>query len=311
MKKHVGIDVSKKCFDLHILEDQQDRHFEYTAAQISKCVKWLKKEEVALIVLEATGGYEVELAAALQGGGLPVAVVNPRRIRDFAKAVGRMAKTDKLDARIIAQYGATVQPRESSQIDENSRILKGLVARRNQLIEMKTAESNRREHAFDKTVRRSIETIVGMLEKEIEKVEEQLRARIDSQPELKQKAEILDSAPGIGSTTAFLLVVEFPELGRANKKEIAALLGVAPMNRDSGMFRGKRMTGGGRRGVRSRLYMPVLSAIRYNPVIRKFYRHLLEEGKKKMTAVVAAMRKLVVILNTMVKNNQTWSRKTA
>jgi len=309
MKKHVGIDVSKRFFDLHILEDRQDRHFAFTPAQVQECVQWLTRQEIALIVLEATGGYEGELARTLQQASLPVAVVNPRRIRDFAKAAGRIAKTDRLDARIIAQYGASLQPPESRRLDENSCLLKALARRRQQLVEMRTAESNHREHAGDPMIQRSIAAILRTLEKEIAKVEKQIRDQIAQQPELRQKAQILSSAPGIGETTAAMLVVEVPELGQANKKEIAALVGVAPLNRDSGMFRGKRMTGGGRREVRSRLFMPTLVAIRHNAVIRRFYEHLLKEGKAKMTAVVAAMRKLLVILNTMMKNNQTWSPK--
>jgi transposase len=311
MKKHVGIDISKKFFDLHILEEGKDMHFEYTPEQIKQCVKLLLNNDVELIVMEATGGYELELACALQAAGLAIAIVNPRRIRDFAKAAGKMAKTDKLDAAIIALYGATLEPPKKAIIDANTCKLKALVARRNQLVAMRSSENNRMEHSRDKEIARSIKTVVKTIEREIEKVEKEIENHIQQRPELKQKAELLKSVPGIGETTAFMLVTELPELGNANKKEIAALVGVAPMNRDSGLFRGKRMTGGGRCDIRARLFMPILVAIKYNTVIRKFYEHLLNEGKTKMTAIVAAMRKLLVILNTMIKNNQKWSPKIA
>ena len=302
----VGIDVSKRFFDVHVLEDNLDRHFDANAKQIKACVQWLAERKPKLIVLEATGGYEMDLLSALQAAQLPVAVVNPRRIRDFARATGRTAKTDKLDARIIALYGATLEPATKKPLEAHMQALKDLVARKQQLTEIRTAEKNRQEHVRDKSVARSITTVIKTLEREIERVDQQIQDHIDQAPPLRHKAVLLKSAPGIGATTAFMLVVEVLELGSANKRQIAALLGVAPMNRDSGTFRGKRMTGGGRGSVRARLFMPTLVAIRHNPVIRRFYQRLLEQGKAKMTAVVAAMRKLLVILNTMVKNNQSW-----
>lgn len=309
--KHVGIDVSKLFFDLHILEDNKDMHFEYSPQQVKKCVGYLTKLSVGLVVLESTGGYEIPLASELQAAGLPVTIVNPRRIRDFAKAQGQMAKTDKLDARNIAYFGAMLQPPPRKVIDDSQRILKALAARRDQLIKMRIAEINRREHVFGKEVARSLKAILRALEKEVERVDQQIKDHIDQQPELKQKVALLKSVPGIGDITARMLVVELPELGLINKKEIAALVGVAPMNRDSGMFKGKRMTGGGRRQVRTKMYMPTLVAIQHNPVIRQFYLKLLEKGKSKMTAVVAAMRKLIVILNTIIKKNQMWKANLA
>lgn len=304
--KHIGIDVSKQFFDLHILEDSQDLYFEYTPKQVKKCVNHLTRLSVSLVVLESTGGYEIPLACELQAAGLPVAIVNPRRIRDFAKARGQMAKTDKLDARNIANFGATLQPPARKVVDGNQRVLKSLAARRDQLIKMRTAETNRMEHALEKEIARSLKAILRALEKEIERVNQQIKDHIDQQPELRQKVDILKSVPGIGDITARMLVVELPELGLINKKEIAALVGVAPMNRDSGLFKGKRMTGGGRRQVRTKLYMPTLVAIQHNPVIRQYYLKLLEKGKSKMTAVVAAMRKLIVIMNTIMKKKQMW-----
>lgn len=307
MKKHVGIDLGKYALDLHIFEDQKDIHLDHTAKNIEKCAAMLAKLDVELVALEATGGYETNLVMALQTAGIAVAVVNPRRVRDFARAAGVLAKTDKVDAKVLARFAAVMQPPARELIDANTRILQALVARRTQLVNMRTMETNRKEHAGDKLIARSIEAIIRTIQREIDKVEKQIRQHIDQQPELKEKAKLLKTTPGIGETTAAMLVVEMPELGRANKKEIAALMGVAPLNRDSGTLRGKRMTGGGRRTVRARLFMPVLSAIRHNPMIRKYYQHLRAQGKAKMTAVVAAMRKLLVILNTMVKNNQVWN----
>jgi len=218
MKKHVGIDISKKFFDLHILEESKDMHFEYTTEQIKQCVKLLLNNNVELIVMEATGGYELELACALQAAGLAIAIVNPRWIRDFAKAAGKMAKTDKLDAAIIALYGATLEPPKKVIIDANACKLKALVARRNQLVTMRSSENNRMEHSRDKEIARSIKTVVKTIEREIEKVEKEIENHIQQRPELKQKAELLKSVPGIGQTTASMLVTELPELGNANKK---------------------------------------------------------------------------------------------
>ena len=305
--KHIGIDVSKRTFDLHIFEDNKDLCYENTRTQIKKCVNHLLKLQVGLVVLESTGGYELELLIALQTAGLPAAMVNPRQIRNFAKARGKLAKTDKIDAKIIADFGATLQPPVREVISENQRVLKALVARRSQLNNSRTAELNRMEHTFEKEVERSLKIVVGVLDQEIERINQEIKDRIYQEPELTRKVKLLKSVPGIGDITAHMLVTEVPELGLINKKEIAALLGLAPMNRDSGQFKGKRMTGGGRRKVRTRLYMPTLSAIQYNPVIKQFYERLTEKEKSGMTIVVACMRKLIVILNTMIKNDQAWT----
>ncbi len=257
--------------------------------------------------MEATGGYERLLASTLQAKGFPVAVVNPRRIRDFAKAVGQMAKTDKLDAQIIAKFAATLEPMPQKISDSSSMKLKALVARRKQLVAMHTAENNRKEHAIDTEVKQSIEAILNVIKSQLSSVEKDIDNWIQQMPELKQKADYLQSIPGIGKTTAHMLVTELPELGLLNRRQIAALVGVAPMNRDSGIFRGKRMTGGGRRHVRAGLFMPTLAATQFNPVINKYYWMLVEgRGKCKMVALTAATRKLLCIMNTMIKNNQYW-----
>jgi len=281
MENYIGIDVAKQNFDLCCLNQKEIRQFENNTKGIRKALKAITKLQPKLVVMEATGGYEALLAAELHAARLPVAVVNARRIRDFARADGQLAKTDKLDAAVIALFAARMKPPTQEQIGHNSRRMKALVARRNQLIRMRTAENNRREHVLDGVINRSLNRIIRTIENEIENVEQLIRKQLDSMPELGAKAQILDSAPGIGETTAAMLVTEVPEMGRLNRRQIAMLVGVAPINRDSGTFRGKRMTGSGRRNVRSRLFMPTLVAIRCNPVISRFYKHLLINGKTK------------------------------
>jgi transposase len=311
MKTFIGIDVAKQFFDLYDLAEDHGEHFDYSVAGIATCLTYLVQRSPSLIVMESTGGYETDLAVALSDAGLPVAVVNPKRIRDFARATGRLAKTDQIDARMIAGYAATLQPPPRGVWDEQTRTIKALVARRNQLIAMKTAESNRREHIGDPAVARSITAVIKTLTHEITRVEQKLRDQITRTPKLKQKADQLTSVPGIGETTALMLIAEMPELGNLNRRQIAALIGVAPINRDSGSFRGKRMTGGGRRDVRTRLFLPTIVATRHNPAIRQFYLRLLASGKTKMTAIVACMRKLITMLNAMLAKNQNWEPKYA
>lgn len=307
MNNYIGIDISKKTFDVHYQEDGRNEHYQYTDENVSNCIERFKTIKPELIVMESTGGYEISLASRLQNVGLPTAVVNPRRIRDFARATGQLAKTDKLDAKIIAQYAAILKPSPQNAVDELIRKLKSLVVRRRQLVNMRTAESNRQEHALDKDVIQSIETIIRAIEDETAKIEELIRNHISQTPELKQKVDLIQSVPGIGETTASMLICELPELGQMNRRKIASLVGVAPINRDSGQFRGKRMTGGGRKEVRKKLFMPTLVAIQHNPVIHAYYQRLTGTGKSKMVAVVASMRKLLIIINTMVANNQPWT----
>lgn len=307
MRNCMGIDVAKQVFDLHSLKTGQDRRMENSTEGIRQCVALCNTLRPELIVMEATGGYELTLAATLQAEGFAVSVVNPRRIRDFARAAGQIAKTDKLDARIIAQFAATMDPMPTERINENTQKLKALVARRSQLVGLHTAESNRLEHAGGRDVQRSIAAVLKVIEAQLKTFDRQIKEHIQNTPQLRQRSEILDSAPGIGPTTAHMLVTELPELGRLNRRQIAALVGVAPMARDSGTFRGKRMTGGGRKEIRSRLFMPTLVAVRHNPILRAYYTRLIRRGKCKMVALVAVMRKLICILNTMIKNNQLWN----
>lgn len=310
MATYAGIDIAKRSFEIAFDPKQKMQHFDNDGEGIKRCCKILQRLKPELIVMEPTGGYEVPLVCELQAAGLPVAVVNARQIREFARACGLLAKTDKLDAQIIARFAAVLQPPAQEALDAKTRTMKALVARRHQLVEMHTAEANRMEHATDKAIAQSIQKVLKTIEHQINKVEQHIRSQIDSMPELRQKADQLESVPGIGETTASLLVTELPELGKLNRRQIAALVGVAPMNRDSGAYRGKRMTAGGRRHLRARLFMPVLTAIRFNPVIRNFYYRLLTNGKAKMTAVVACMRKLLTILNNMLAKNESWNPKT-
>ena len=307
MENTIGIDVSKAKLDVHVLNEKRDIQFENSAAGIKECVNVCQKVKPELIVMEATGGYEYLTAAKLSIEGLPIAVVNPRRVRDYARAIGMTAKTDKIDAKVIALFAANCQPIPQGRIDDNSRKLKALTARRQQLLDMRVAENNRTEHSIDKEICRSIKMVIKTIDREIEKVDRQIQDHIDNMPQLKRKTEKLSSVPGIGDTTAAMLVSELPELGTFNRRQIAALVGVAPINRDSGTFRGKRMTGGGRKNVRNRLFMPTLVAIRHNPVLKIYYQRLVDKkGKAKMVAIIAAMRKLLCIMNAMLKNNQVW-----
>ena len=307
MATYVGIDIAKHGFDLAIEPKQKVQHFDNNTDGIRQCCRMLKKLQPALVVMEPTGGYETALVIQLHACDIPVARVNARRIREFARSVGQLAKTDKLDARIIARYAASIKPPAQEDLGKHARLMKALVARRHQLIQMRTAESNRMEHAYDNSVKRCIRSMVRTLDKHIEKVERQIHQQIQNTPKLRDKVERLESVPGVGPTTAALLVTELPELGRINRRRIAALVGVAPLNRDSGTFRGKRITGGGRRDLRARLFMPMLTAIQWNTPIKNFYQRLRDKGKAKMTAVVACMRKLLSILNTMIANEQHWN----
>ena len=311
MENYIGIDISKNTFDVHFTADQRDACFDNTDIQIEAFAELMTQIKPTLIVMEATGGYERPLAAKLHENKLPVAVENPRRIRNFAKAVGQLAKTDTLDARINARYAAVIKPAAQTAADVTALKIKELNTRRQQLLDIRTAEKCRTEHAEDESVVRSINTVIAALEHEIEKIEKRISTLVSQNDKFKQKATIIRSVPGIGAKTVGMLIGALPELGFLNRRQIAALVGLAPINRDSGRLRGKRMTGGGRVNVRKQLYMPTLVAIQHNPVIRKYYNHLLKQGKVKMVAVVACMRKLLTILNSMVKKNESWKPKIA
>lgn len=305
----VGVDVSKKTLDVHLLPEGRRLHFSNDPAGRQALLEAIASHDVQCVALEATGGYQMALAVELHDAGLPVAVLNPRWVRDFARATGRLAKTDRLDARHIAEYAQKVQPEPRGVPDAVARRLQALVARRRQLQAMHTAEANRLEHADDRDIRHSIRTVLKALQRQIDRIDQGLEETIQSSPERRQTVERIESVPGVGRQTAILLVTRLPELGRMNRQEVAAMVGVAPINRDSGLHRGKRMTGGGRPDVRAGLFMPILSAVQHNPTLKRFYRRLVEAGKEKMIAVVACMRKLLIILNTMTKNKELWNPK--
>jgi len=259
-----------------------------------------------VVVVEATGGLEISLTAALGVAGLPVAVVNPRQVRDFARATGKLAKTDKLDAQLLAQFGAMVQPPARPLPDAQHRELQAMVTRRQQLIGMLTAEKNRLRRTTPR-VRHQIEVHVQWLREQLREVDRDLEHFLRTSPLWQEDAKVLRSAPGVGPIVTATLIARLPELGSLNCKQVAALVGVAPFNRDSGTLRGKRTVWGGRGALRTALYMATLVATRHNPVLRAFYQRLCNAGKPKKVALTACMRKLLIILNSMIKNHRTWS----
>lgn len=301
---YVGVDVSKENLDIAITTSEKRWRISNNQAGIKKVVDMLKGRTPALVVFEATGGLELSLWYALTEADIRTAPVNPRHIRDFARAGGRLAKTDTIDARVIAQFGQEMQPRCLSFPDTQE--LKEMIARRSQLIEMITAEKNRLKAARRTRIKEDIKVNIEWLKSRLDGVDKDLMQTIRANPEWREKFELLNSTPGIGNTTAAALVSEFPELGTLNRHQTAALAGVAPLNRDSGLLRGKRTVWGGRGRVRSMLYMATLVATRHNPVIRAFYQRLCAAGKPKKVALTACMRKLLTILNSMLKHKIPW-----
>lgn len=304
-KVYVGIDVAKSSVDIAVHATEQRWSFPNDDYGISKTVSLLRKLAPALVVMEASGGIEIPLTAALASAGLPLAVVNPRQVRDFAKATGKLAKTDTLDARVMAHFAATVRPVPRPLPNAQAEKFSSILARRRQVIEMLTAEKNRLGTA-SKAVRQGIEAHIKWLEQELSNIDDELRQSIQRSPVWREKDNLLRSVPGVGPVLSTTLLAELPELGTLNRRQIAALVGVAPLNRDSGTMRGKRTVWGGRAPVRAALYMATLVATRYNPVIRRFYQHLCTAGKAKKVAITACMRKLLVILNAMLKHRAPW-----
>ena len=308
---NIGIDVSKDSFDVFIHETSLHKKFEMNKGHIRKAMSWLKKHKPILIVLEATGGYERTLVAELATAKLPVVVSNPRQIRDFAKATGKLAKTDKIDAAVIAHYAAVIMPEVRPLLNKQEQKLSALTSRRKQLVDARAIEKNHKEHAYLPEISASIEAVIQKLTAEIENIEAMITDIISSDPDMQAKIDRISSVPGVGKVTAAVLLADMPELGTLNRRQIAALVGLAPMNRDSGQFRGKRMTGSGRKNVRTALFMTTLAVIQFNPKLKGFYNHLVNQGKAKMIAMVAVMRKLIIILNSMLKNNEAWRLQNA
>lgn len=302
----VGIDVASDHLDIAVRPGEQVWGVRNDDEGISHLVERLAQIAPALVILEATGGIEVPLVGALVTAALPVAVVNPRQTRDFARATGRLAKTDKIDARILAQFAEAVRPAPRPLPDETTQELNELLTRRRQLMAMLIAERNRLGRARGR-VREHIRVHVRWLEDELHTIDTELGERIRSTPVWQEKQDLLRSVPGIGPVVSSTLLASLPELGSLNRKEIAALVGVAPFNRDSGTLRGKRVVWGGRAHVRSALYMGALAATRCNPAIRAFYERLVAAGKPKKVALVACMRKLLTVLNAIAQQRTPWA----
>lgn len=303
----IGIDVSKAVLDVCDQHRQLVRQFENTESGIIALVEALRALAPALIVLEATGGYEALAVAALARAGLAVAVVNPRQVRDFAKALGRLAKTDGVDAYVLARFAEAIRPPQTVLPDALSQELEALIVRRRQLIEAITAEDNRLTGAHP-SVAPDIQAHLVWLRKRLRDIDQDLEKLLRRSPLWQQKVELLRSVKGVGRVTAHTLIATLPELGTLSRRQIGALVGVCPYNRDSGMLRGKRHIFGGRAIVRAALYMATLAAIRHNTVIRAFYQRLRTAGKLPKVAIVACMRKLLTILNAMLRDQQPWQQ---
>ena len=303
---NVGIDVGKQFLDTYIHEKQIHWQEDNTPEGIKRLLRRLSYYRIERLVMEATGRYEFNLAEAAYSKGLPVCIVKPLRIRRFAGAMDQLAKTDKIDAAVIAEFAVKVEPEPTPRKSKNLIAIKSLIARRRQLISLRTQEVNRLG-IMGKSLESSCRRIIKSINAEIDRVEKQLAKQINDQAEWADKQALLNSAPGVGKTLIYTLLADLPELGSLNKKEIAALVGVAPMNRDSGKLRGKRRVQGGRASVRTVLYMATLSATQCNPVIKDFYNKLVKQGKHKKVAITACMRKFITMLNAMIRDNCVWA----
>jgi len=308
-KVFIGIDVAKRKLDVAYSNQSKGKTFDYTKTGLKQFLLSLKEFTEVFVCLEATGGLERTLLALLHEHEFPVAVVNPRQIRDFARASNQLAKTDQIDARIIAQFAEKMQPRTTTPLTKSQQKLRDLTARRAQLGKMLIQEKNRLGSTVDKDIRKMIQQAIKLYEKQLATIESKQQQVIAADEEASERVRIITSVPGLGDVSAALLVSELPELGQLNREQIARLVGVAPTNRDSGTLRGKRTTGGGRVEVRNGLFMPIIVAKQYNPTIKAFYDRLVENGKPKMVALIACMRKLLTILNTMIKNGETWKQQ--
>ena len=302
----IGIDVSKGRLDVAMRPSGQSHSVSNDEAGIKALIQHFGETQAALIVLEASGGIERDLTQALVAAELPVVVVNPRQVRDFAKAIGQLAKTDTIDAMVLARFAEAVRPAVRPLPDDITWELRALVARRRQLSDMIVAETNRLRGA-SKAVKKRIDAHIRWLDSELQRVDKDLDQSIRQSPIWKEKEDLLKSVPGVGPVISRSLIANLPELGQLNGKQIAALVGIAPLNRDSGTLRGRRMIWGGRAAVRGMLYMAALVASRRNSVIRAFYTRLRNAGKAPKVALVACMRKLLTILNAMIKHKTHWS----
>ena len=302
----VGIDVAKDRLDVHLHPAGETFAVARDGEGLDRLVAALTPRSPTLIVLEATGGFEVTVAAALAGAGLPLAVVNPRQIRDFARAWGRLAKTDALDAQVMALFAERIRPKVRPVAGAEARALAELVARRRQIVEMIGMESNRRSQARSALVRRTIEATLKALTAQLADIDRDLNDTVRGSPAWREKEDLLTSVPGIGDVTARTLIAQLPELGSLDRRRLAAVVGVAPINRDSGTMRGHRAIAGGRTAVRNVLYMATTVAIRWNPVLKAHYTRLRDRGRPHKVALVACMRRLLGILNAIVRTGTPW-----
>jgi transposase len=297
----VGVDVSKEKLDVALGSSGELFTVTNDESGHGALVQRLAKIEITVVVMEASGGYEIVAAAAMAAAEVPVAVVNPRQVRDFARAEGQLAKTDALDARLLAKFGEKMKPEPRRPVDESTRELQAMVLRRRQLVDMLAMEKTRRAQVRSKAARRSIDKHIAWLEEAIKRSNKDLEGSIRSSPVWRESEDLLKSAKGIGPVTARTLIADLPELGQLNRKQIAALVGLAPFNHDSGKHKGERRIAGGRSDVRKALYMATRSAVRSNAAIRIFYQRLIGAGKKDKVAITACMRKLLTILNAMLR----------
>ena len=301
-----GIDVAKDRLDVHLRPAGQSFAVSRNGAGIEQLLDRLRDTPPALVVMEATGGFELTVAAAIAGAGLPLAVVNPRQIRDFARATGRLAKTDRLDAEAIALFAERIRPEPRPVPDEQAQALAELVARRRQIVEMIGMELNRRRQARARRVARTIEATLRVLEAQLTDLDDDIDAAIRDTPAWRATDDLLQSVPGIGPVASRTLIAEMPELGRIDRRAAAALVGVAPINRDSGYMRGHRAIAGGRTTLRNVLFMATLSAVRWNPVLKAHYQQLIQRGRPKKVALIACLRRLVSILNAIIRAQLPW-----
>lgn len=304
--KNVGIDVSKDKLDIFIRPDKRYFFRENAPASINKLSKELKKLNPDLVAMESTGGYEKQLVKALVKAGIKTAVVNPKLIKDFAKSGGARAKTDKLDAAVIAHYAEVYKPKEVVLASESEQELDELVTRRRQLTDIKVAESNRLKQAKG-IIANDIKKHIEWLNQRIKEIDSQLNEQIQKSDQLKFNSEIMISVPGVGKVLTSTLLLQLPELGKVSGKRVSALVGLAPYNRDSGKLKGQMTIYGGRKDVRGALYMPTWTAVKFNPVIREFYQRLIAKGKKPKVAIIACMHKLLIILNSLIKKGIKWN----
>ncbi len=306
---YIGIDISKENLDLAYSNEQPNQTLKYNQHGLKQLLNSLKKIPKPFVCLEATGGLERRLVQCLHEKDIDVAVVNPRQIRDFARACNQLAKTDQIDANIIARFAQAMQPRITAPMTKSEQKIRDLTTRRRQLVKTVVQQKNQLTATADREIRRMVQQIIRVCEKQLAKIESQRQQLIEEDVDSKAKLEVITSVPGLAEKTASVLISELPELGKLNRQQIGRLVGVAPINRDSGTMRGKRTTGGGRKEIRTALYMPTIVAMKHNPQIKAFYERLVDQGKPKLVALIASKRKLLTILNVMIREGKKWNQK--